>query len=190
MSIRQQIVLRYRDRGHLRFSIPPALCSASVLERLREELARVDGVYRVDVYARQGKLAVRYIDGVGEFQELVSTLETLADEAESAATGDDGTALIVPPKPPAANGWLQARYQEAKETGKAAGIVARRIVPPGGGEKFALEFFTDILVLYLIKVHWHMLTQHWLRRPWQYRYEWLATWYLIFLLVRSKRPKP
>jgi hypothetical protein len=51
------------------------------------------------------------------------------------------------------------------------------------------DFLTDILVLYLIRLHWHPITQMWLKRPWLYRYEWMATVYMIFLLMRSKLPK-
>jgi hypothetical protein len=46
-----------------------------------------------------------------------------------------------------------------------------------------------VLVLYLIKTHWHLIIQHWLKRPWQFRYEWSAAIYMIYLLVRSKKPK-
>ncbi len=56
-------------------------------------------------------------------------------------------------------------------------------------ESTVVEFLNDALVLFLIKLHWHMITQHWLRQPWRYRYEWLAALYLIYLLVRSRRPK-
>jgi hypothetical protein len=56
-------------------------------------------------------------------------------------------------------------------------------------ESTVVEFLNDALVLFLIKLHWHMITQHWLREPWRYRYEWMAAIYMIYLLVRSRRPK-
>ncbi len=56
-------------------------------------------------------------------------------------------------------------------------------------ESLVLDFLTDVLVLYLVKVHWHLITQHWLRRPFRYRYQLLAVIYLIYLHVRSRKPK-
>jgi hypothetical protein len=193
MSIQQHILLRYRGGGHVRFEIPPPLCRDDSAERLCKELARVPGVYRVDVYRRQGKLSVRYDQAACVFRELLAALHALAGSLGEEGTGEPGAL-----RAPEADGfgrWMRGKLQEARETFDALGIVARRLSKRGGsltgnGEKLALEFFTDALVLYLIKVHWHLITQHWLKRPWQYRYEWLAAWYLIYLLVRSKRPKP
>ena len=98
-------------------------------------------------------------------------------------------------KPRGLTGWLRAKREETKETFTALGIVTRSIgkgkplaVSPDT-EKFAIEFLTDILVLYLIKMHWHLIMAHWIRNPWQYRSEWMATIYMIFLLVKSKKPK-
>ncbi len=92
-------------------------------------------------------------------------------------------------------GWLKSKYQEVKETFTAMGIVVRSVgkarttaLSPEK-QKFAMDFLTDILVLYLIRLHWHMILTEWMKRPWQYRGEWMATFYLIFLLVRSKKPK-
>lgn len=195
MSIQQHVVLRYRAPGHVRFAIPPSLCEAGTAKRLRGALAEVEGVYRVDVYVRQGKLSVRYIEGVCEFRALLSALETLVMAREAApAASREGREVALAVRPVSGLGnWLRAKVREVRETVTAATVVARRAASPNkalaNGEKFAIEFFTDALVLYLIKLHWHMITQHWLKRPWQYRYEWMAAWYLIFLLVRSKKPK-
>jgi hypothetical protein len=99
------------------------------------------------------------------------------------------------PKAEGIVGWAQAKCEEIKETFIALGIVVRAagkakpIVMTEEREKFLVDFLTDILVLYLIKLHWHMILTEWMRRPWTYRNEWMATFYLIFLLVRSKKPK-
>ncbi|MGY6277066.1 hypothetical protein [Methylomonas sp. MgM2] len=92
------------------------------------------------------------------------------------------------------NHWLDEKMTAAKETVQAARIVGRLstkgpkalIKDP---EKAVIDFLNDILVLYLIKVHWARITQQWLVKPFAYRYEWLATFYMFFLLVRSRRPK-
>jgi hypothetical protein len=55
-------------------------------------------------------------------------------------------------------------------------------------EDNVIHLLNDVLVVFLIKLHWHLITQHWIRRPWEHRYEWMAAGYMIYLLVRSKRP--
>ncbi|MFZ4702182.1 MAG: cation transporter [Candidatus Methylumidiphilus sp.] len=195
MSIAKEIVLRYRSEGHLRFSIPSGLCQSQAKQQLETALLQAEGVYRVDFYLRQGKLAIRYIEGVTDFQAvakaLFNALKTIDLHSPCCAGGD----IALREKGDAGNGWLKAKIEEAKETITALGIVTR-----GGGdpntpilsadhEKFMIEFFTDLLVLYLIKLHWHLIMGHWIRNPWQYRSEWMATIYMIFLLVRSKKPK-
>ena len=51
------------------------------------------------------------------------------------------------------------------------------------------EFLNDLVMLYLIKLHWHHIITDWLPRPWTHRYEWAATLYLIYLSVQSRLPK-
>lgn len=198
MSIAKQIIVRYRAKGHARFTVPPELCQAQAAEVLEGELRKSQGVYRVDLYRRQGKLSIRYIEGVTDFKAVSRSLfmilpiiEDLPAEQPSCCSGG----LVDNEDSHKETGWLKAKLQEAKETFTALGVVTGSV---GTGkpmalspenEKFAIEFFTDILVLYLIKLHWHMIMGHWIRSPWQYRSEWMATIYMIFLLVRSKKPK-
>jgi hypothetical protein len=54
-------------------------------------------------------------------------------------------------------------------------------------EKALHEFLTDVVVLYLIRVHWDRITQQWLRNPIRFRYEWLAVFYLTYLMVRARQ---
>ncbi len=193
MSIAKQILLRYRAEGHVRFAVPPELCAPLAAQRLETQLKQAEGVYRVDLHRRQGKLSIRYVEGVTQFKAVARALFDALDsiEAQPACCGG-GIAMQEGQQDPP--GWLQAKYQEARETITALGIVTRSagkaapLLTPEQ-EKFAIEFFTDILVLYLIKLHWHLIMSHWIRNPWQYRSEWMATIYMIFLLVRSKKPK-
>jgi hypothetical protein len=141
-------------------------------------------------------LSIRYIEGVTDFQAIARALFKIVTGLDfSAPKLASGNGEITQQEPAqGVTGWAQAKYQEAKETATAMGIVlkaATRGKPIGlspDKEKFAMEFLTDILVLFLIRLHWHMITTEWLRKPWTYRGEWMATFYLIFLLVRSKRP--
>ena len=200
MSIAKQIALRYRARGHLRFSLPAELCQPHNAERLIAGLKKGRGVYRVDLYRLQRKLSIRYIAEVCDDKAVASTLHAVSLEIESHPTtiAHTGSLSIPPEKRPDRAGlstWAKQKYQELKETATALSIVARNTFTqqtPNStiAKKYISEFFTDALVIYLIKLHWHMITQHWIRRPWQYRYEWLAVLYMISLLVGSKRPKP
>jgi len=51
-------------------------------------------------------------------------------------------------------------------------------------ERTFIDFFNDVLILYLIKTHWHIITQHWILKPIRYRYEWLTVFYMMYLFIR------
>jgi hypothetical protein len=197
MSIAKQITVRYRAEGHVRFAVPPEFDDAQLAQQLEEGLKQAEGVYRVDLYRRQGKLSIRYIEGVTDFKAVARALFKIVTGLDIPAPAPSccGGGMVHQARQEGVGGWLKAKYQEVKETITALGIVAhaagqaRPAVLTPEREKFAIDFLTDILVLYLIKMHWHMILTEWMRKPWAYRYEWMATFYLIYLLVRSKRPK-
>ena len=189
--------VRYRAAGHVRFAVPKAFNDPRVARQLEAGLKQAEGVYRVDLYPPQGKLSIRYIEGVTDFKAVARALFKIVTgldipAAEPACCG--GGIAHAEPRPGVA-GWVQAKALEVKETFAALGIVARAAGKSGSAlltpekEKFAIDFLTDILVLYLIRLHWHMILTEWMKRPWVYRGEWMATFYLVFLLVRSKKPK-
>lgn len=199
MSIQQQVVLRFRTVGHVRFGLPAGLCRADVAARLLAGLHDTTGIYRVDLYPRQRKLSIRYAEVTIDFNHLAAVLATLIADIErtiepGGSAGTDLAATRVPSVPGHAGTWARRKFQEIKEAAAALRIVFRNALGKGfpsspEKRKFVSEFLTDVLVLYLIKTHWHLITQHWLKRPWQYRYEWMAALYMIFLLVSSKKPK-
>lgn len=200
MSIQEQIFLRYRAEGHVRFEIPDVLCEPVKADRLIAALRRAEGVYRVDLYRRQRKLSIRYLDTVLDFPVLLRRLAQAVADANRHEERETRPSAPAPSKRwvgglrnTAVARWVREKYQEAKETVTAFGIVAGRGLarPPAllKRETAVIQFLNDILVFYLIKTHWHLITQHWVRRPWQYRYEWMSALYLIFLLVRSRIPK-
>ena len=204
MTMADTIIVRYSAGGHARFQLPQALCTAQAGQQLTMGLRQLEGIYRVDLYGRQRKLSVRYSESIRPFQTLVEALRTLVEagipssrveesccsagsaHVESKAAGSTETE----PKP-----GLMTKSQHDRETSTALRFVSGPPTSRAGmlgpiKEKTVIEFFNDVLVLFLIKLHWHMITQHWLRQPWRYRYEWMAAIYLIYLLVRSRRPKP
>jgi hypothetical protein len=199
MSIAKHLFVRHRAEGHARFAVPKELCRPHAAQQLEKELKLAEGIYRVHLYQRQGKLSIRYIEGVTNFKAVSLALHKALAKIEVPTSGQPasstGGGIAMREEQQGEADWLKAKYQEARETITALGIVARGaskakpLLLTPEKEKFAIEFMTDILVLYLIKLHWHLIMGHWIRNPWQYRSEWMATIYMIFLLVRSKKPK-
>jgi len=197
MSIAKQIFIRYSTEGHVRFAVPQELAHPQVVPQLEAGLKQIEGIYRVDLYRSQRKLSIRYIEGVTDLKavaralsEVVAGIEFRPAEPTCCAAAN---ALAHGHEQAGVGGWLKLKFQEAKQNLTGHGILEptsdNTLVLTPDKEKFVMDFCTDILVLYLIKMHWHMIITEWMKRPWAFRYEWSATFYLIFLLVRSKKPK-
>ena len=205
MTIQKAFILRYRSEGHIRFQVPSKICQAHLVKALTDGLLAIDGVYRVQLYRSQQKLSIRYQESVCDFPSLAKQLYSLLAELEK------NDALEQQEKPKArfnawrekvkhkfenlkATRWAKEKYTDAKETVQAAKVIGKLgmkkpqafIADP---EKAAIDFFNDILVIFLIKLHWEDITQKWLLKPLKHRYEWMALFYMFFLLVRSRRKK-
>lgn len=206
MSIQKQCVLRHRTEGHVRFQLPAPLCQKGVADIVAAKIKAIDGVYRVNFYARQGKISIRFQEIVCDFSQLIKQIFELISELEKSG------ALVIPiEKKPGAiaklgtkvsekadnfatTRWLKAKTIEIKETLQAAKIITKLTLKKPNAlikdpEKAIIDFLNDILVLFLIRLHWDHITKLWLLNPLKYRYEWLATLYMFFLLIRSRRPK-
>ncbi len=197
MSIQQHVVLRYRSEGHLRFDLPAALRAPGAGERVIAGLRDLEGIYRVELRERQGKLSIRYLATVCDFASVVRRLYALVGELagklkEAAPAGRSTQSRSI--KPTQTGGvaqWLREKLQEAKETTRALGIMAGTgLKALNQRPRWMTEFLNDLLMLYLIKLHWHHILYLWLPNPWRHRYEWMATFYLIYLSVQARLPKP
>ncbi|ANE54984.1 hypothetical protein [Methylomonas sp. DH-1] len=203
MAIQKQFLLRYRGDGHVRFQLPEPACQAEVAKLLAAKLVEIDGVRSARLYRSQRKLSIRYDDAVCGFNQLAVRLSRIVTELEQQGLFE--TPLADKAKKSILNigqrlqkthvgGWFREKYQAGKETLQAAKIVGKLGVKGPKAlikdpEKATIDFLNDVLVLYLIKTHWTRITQEWLVRPFVYRYEWMALFYMFFLLVRSRRPK-
>jgi hypothetical protein len=201
MSIAREVVLRHREAGYLRFDIPEALCAHYAAEELTRELEAVDGVYRVGLNRDAGKLTLRFHTAYCTFETLVRTLlrivgqvvqRTQALASQSKVVIPISTRKAIPyskpsPTSPQPMEWIKRKFEELKETFLAIKILLSRAVEHR--PRWIKEFMNDLLMLFLIKLHWHQILTEWLPRPWTYRYEWLATIYLIYLSVQSKVPQ-
>lgn len=197
-AIKDQIVLRYNAPGHARFALPPYLCTDDYAATLEDELRKVDGVYRATVYRANCKLSIRYIDSVCDLETIARRLDAIIDDLAAQAIMGKRE-----PRPqenlaqrlastPVVQG-ITERYRRIKSSAalfsRLAGAQLGRA--PGGQhtEKVVINFLNDVLTFYLIRVHWDLITKQWLKQPLRYRYQWLSTIYLLFLLVRSRRPE-
>jgi hypothetical protein len=202
MAIQKEFVLRYRGEGHVRFKIPQVVTQEHAARQICDQLLAIDGVTAVRLFRRSEKLAIHYHETALGFKELAKKLFDLLDVLEQ--QGCFVTQVLVPVpqkkrlslkqklKASRINRWLDEKMLAAKETAQAARVIGK-ISTKGpkalinNPEKAIIDFLNDILVLYLIKVHWTRITQQWLVKPIVHRYEWMATFYLFFLLVRSRK---
>lgn len=205
MSIAQHVLLRYQADGHLRFDIPAELCEPDAAAALVDGLSAEEGIYRVDLQPRARKLSIRYLDTVCRFVDVARRLHALIGSLPQSSGRSAARQLM--PRPggrelaiasvPAAERlrlWLAEKLQEARETLTAMNILIRRSLGSASAAvshqpRWIKEFMNDLLMLYLIKLHWHHIITEWLPRPWTHRYEWAATIYLIYLSVQARLPK-
>ncbi len=202
MAIQKEFVLRYRGEGHVRFKIPHEVTQEQAARLICDQLMAIDGVTAVRLFRRSEKLVIHYQEAVLGFMDLAKKLFDLLDvleqqgcfatQALAPVTQKQRLSLKQKLKASRINRWLDEKMLAAKETAQAARIIGK-IGTKGpkalinNPEKAIIDFLNDILVLYLIKVHWTRITQQWLVKPIVHRYEWLATFYLFFLLVRSRK---
>lgn len=201
MAIQNKFVLRYRDKGHVRFQVPVEACTESIAKLLTDKLNDLPGVYRVVFYRSQQKLSIRFQETVCEFDSLAKQLFDILSEMEQAKEFDrkpitesrlrKGQSSSTSSKPKPIN-WFQQKYTDVKETIQAAKIVGKVGLKKqkallNDPEKAVIDFLNDILVLFLIKLHWQHITQQWIVKPFKYRYEWMAVFYMFYLLIRSRK---
>lgn len=199
-AVKDQIVLRYNAPGHARFALPAYLCTDDYAAMLEDGLRKVDGVYRATVYKGGRKLSIRYMDGVCDLKTVARGLDAIVDDLAAQAIMGKRE-----PSPRAetlaqrlASTPAARRITERYRRVKSGAVLFSRAMgaqlghAPGGQrrdmEKAVINFLNDVLAFYLIKVHWDLITKQWLKQPLRYRYQWLSTIYLIFLLVRSRGP--
>lgn len=206
MSIQRDITLRSRGQGLVRFDVPEQLCDQDVAQLLTDKILELEGVYRVKLFSRHGKLSIHYQDSVYDFIQLAHALYDVLAKLDKQGMLTPEAAQASKKRPRKrwslrsrfnnwkATSWANEKYTDAKETVQAAKILTKiGLKAPKSliknPEKAIIDFLNDILVLYLIKLHWSRITQEWIPRPWTHRYEWTAVFYLFYLLLRSRKRK-
>lgn len=204
MTIQQQFIVRYQALGHVRFQVPEQLTDVAVAEITVAKIAEIEGVYGVKIFRHQRKLSIRYQENVCGFIGLAKQLFQILAELEQ--QGYFRQQETRPSRQSVASRlsssiknlkifrWTDKKLGAAKETLQAAKVITKLGIKKPQAlikdpEKALIDFLNDILVLYLIKLHWNRITQEWLPKPFTHRYEWIAVFYLFYLLIRSRRPK-
>jgi hypothetical protein len=189
----RQLTVRYRADGHIRFDLPAALCEPAAAGHLAARLREVEGIYRVTVFAGQGKLSIRWMEDVCDLGAVVRTLAAIiGDIAEHGGEPPPRPSLLQRVTRAAPLTRLKERYAEWK--GRAE-ILGKLIALKNGGtsplpvdvSEWAMHFANDLVAFYLIRMHWDRIIGQWLPRPWTFRYQWLTVIYLTFLLVRFRK---
>ena len=204
-ALSRQIFVRHREPGHVRFALPAELCSLPAASTIEAVLRRLDGVYRVTIYAAERKLSVFYDGHACDLHAVARRLFAALGELPA---GDDTTFVLSgegldTPTPTAkkhrASGGLNIEVrarralhramQEMSRHPQLRGVQARvqPILESALTEKAIINFLNDLLAFYLIRVHWDLITQRCLREPLKFRYAWLTIFYLVFLLVRYRK---
>lgn len=176
------------------------VCQPDEAATLREAIHSLEGVYSVHLYPAQGKLAIRFSSTLCTARQIMQQLRQTVNAIQNrplslvvlkvyAASSSQQSVVMRPMA--FLSLWIKAKWKEFRETLQAGWIVIKRAYHASGfatGEqpRWLKDFMNDLLMLFLIKIHWHQLLTEWLPRPWTYRYEWAATLYLVYLSVQAK----
>ncbi len=200
-TLQDQVILLHRQPGYVRFLLPEALCGKSAEVWLCQALEGREGIRRARVNRASGKLSICHLDAVCNFQDVarrlgaaVAAIARGETAPRPAAATDSSTLQKLKSKAgrsPFLARW-RGRIEGARSTLGMVARAARREVklheneaPPW--ERAAIMFFNDIAIFYLIKVHWKLITEKWLKFPIRHRYEWLTVFYLLFLTIWYKK---
>ena len=212
-SISCQILVLHKSAGHVRFALPEALANPGSAAVIEAALLCIPGVRLVRIDPGTGKMGVHYDPIACSLRQLALVLKGSLEAAAAAATRP--TASGVPPASgigeigqQLARGVKQAetlarrflhRTQaqfappQPADTGETPGKLTplRRAFDPALlNEKAVINFANDIVAFYLIRIHWNLITQHWIKSPLRHADAWLTVFYLTFLLVRYRKGAP
>jgi hypothetical protein len=205
-EIARAITVLHRTPDHLRFALPPALAREPAASHMEQALLKLAGVRRAVVDRGHAKLAVHFDAHTRAVGEIARALLAAAQEATMLPPAPvEGVAAVERPRPGRAVAWLKRKTRAIQQRYRTVALQARTLTAAARGElirrsplarvfgpelfneRAILSLLNDIAALYLIKVHWNLITQRWLRAPFAHRYEWLTIIYLTYLFVRFRK---
>jgi hypothetical protein len=99
-DLARRIFVRHREAGYLRLELPPEICHAPAAVSIETALRGVPGVYRINFYAAQRRLAVSFDAHVCAAADVAralrASLDALPDAEAPAAAAPDGTPAAAP----------------------------------------------------------------------------------------------
>jgi hypothetical protein len=181
VSLARAITVRHKEPGHLRLELPARLFGPAARTHLDVGLRERIGIYRVTFEPEGRRLSIRYEPEQCSQQDVARQLRGLLDslpaESEPVATpATPGAGLLG-----AASKWAD------RFTGGSLGSRLEPLMKGTLTEKASINFLNDVLMFYLVKVHWDLITKRWMKEPLKHADAWLTTFYLIFLLIRYRK---
>lgn len=203
-ALARRIVVRHREAGYLRLELPAEICHAAAIAAIEQGLRQVTGVYRVTAYPADSRLSIRYDAHVCGVADVARGLRALLGQLPvPEATASTAPPALVPPglspllrdvgaRVRGVLGGLRAQVEHMRNpaaTGSAGSLQSKLqpIVANALTEKAVINFLNDLVAFYLIKTHWELISQRWLKDPVKYANAWLTVFYLVFLLVRYRK---
>ena len=209
-SLSRQIFVLHKSTGHVRFALPAALANPGSAAVIEAALLRIPGVRLVQFDPGSAKLGIHYDPIACSLRQLALILngsleaaaaaQPAAASARTAAIGDEfGRQLAQGLKKAEALARQFLHTVQSQLAPKAAPESApkaatgkltplrRAFNPALLNEKTVVNFANDIVAFYLIRVHWNLITQYWIKAPLQHANAWLTVFYLTFLLVRYRK---
>jgi hypothetical protein len=197
------IAVRHKEPGHLRLELPPELGGPAARAHLATGLRARAGVYRIE-FESASRLSIRFDAHLCGLQDVARCLRALLDglPAEGATASADATGQPPDTDPLTAarrivergarqvNERVQGLLDKLREPGAPTGSLQARLQPILKGaltERATVNFLNDVLMFYLIRVHWDLITKQWMKNPLRHADAWLTTFYLVFLLVRYRK---
>lgn len=184
------IEVLHRDTGYLRLRLPTGLRSKEVGAALEAGLKALTGVQRITWLTTEGKLAVRFDSRTCTHADVArrvkARLAGLPQPEAAAATTVPVPGAAAPETAGLPN--LASRLDDLREQLIAATPERfRPMVESATTEKAVTNFFNDIVAFYLIKMHWDLIVNRWIKDPVKYGNAWMTVFYLVFLLVRYRK---
>lgn len=178
-----------REDGYLRLRLPPALRNPAAGAAIESALQTLGGVQRVTLLTAEGRLAVRFDSRATTHAAIALRLkDTLAGLPQPEAIEAPAEETAAVPEATSDGDNLAARFDDVR--GKLIAAAPERfrpLVESATTEKAVTNFFNDIVAFYLIKVHWELIVNRWIKDPAKYGNAWLTVFYLVYLLVRYRK---
>ena len=203
-DLARRIVVRHREAGYLRLELPTEICHAAAEVAIDAALRQVAGVYRVTLHAAQRRLVVSFdvhaCTAADVARSLKACLNAMPEEAITTAPAHDTMTTLAGKLNPGlhdaarqarrAFANLRGRIERLRHPKAAPGSLQAKLQPMLANaltEKAIINFLNDLVAFYLVKVHWELISQRWLKDPVKHANAWLTVFYLMFLLVRYRK---